>query len=244
MAQVDTPSDISTDRESLSESEEKLIDLTLERGMEDTYVEATEVVTEKIKEYRSEIVQAAEIARAQFDQPFGGMNPREGRFAIKRIRSGYFGYDSWENAPSLSAGENNDWIDDDTPDNLSSGDSGINNPLKIGSDAVHIILGFGTFHDSPKVESIKPRLNDSPRSAIQTKWEFTRTDTQIKWLDRPMILPENALLAMQLYADTGGDDFPYPVGFSFIRYRPSQYSDPEEMTDDTQDTSDNIVAQG
>lgn len=243
MAQVDTPSQIATDREPLSEDEKSILDMTFERGFEDTHVEDTEVVREKIQEYQEEIAQAAEIARAQFDQPFGGMNPKEGNFAMKRIHSGYFGYDSWENAPSVSAGENNAWIDDGSPDNL-NGSSGISNPLKVGEDAVHIILGFGTYHASPKASSIKMRINDSPRSSVNVKWEFTRTDTQIKWLDRPIILPENALIAAEIYADNGGDEFLYPVGASFVKYRASQLADPAEMTDDTSDTGDNIVAQG
>jgi hypothetical protein len=244
MVQVDTPDQIATDRENLSQQEQRLLEASLERGLEDTYVEGTEVLRKKIQEYFDEIEQAAEIARAQFDQPLGGLNPREGTFAVSRIFSGYFGYDSWENVGTLTSGATNDWIDDDTPDNLGSGSSGINEPLKVGEEAVHIILGFGTFHESPKTSAIQLRINDSPRTAIRTKYEFTRTDTQIKWLDRPKILPENALLAARLYADNGGEDFVYPVGISFIEHRASQEPDPANMTDDSQDTSDNIVAQG
>lgn len=244
MPQVDTPNDIDTDRETLSGKEEKLLQQSLDRSLEDTWTYDTEVIVEKIQEYRGEINQAAQIARAQFDQPLGGSNPKPGRFAVDRIFSGYFGWDSWENLGSLTAGTTNDWLDDDTPDNLGSGSSGLANPLKVGEEAVHVILGFGTYSDSPKVSRIDYELNESPRSCISTKWEFTRTDIQIKWLDSAIILPENALFAAQVYADVAGNDYPYPVGLSFIESRASQEADPANMTDDTQNTSDNIVAQG
>jgi len=244
MAATDTPDDVSVNRQPLSGSEEKRLGLTLRRGLTDTRTLDTKVVAEKLDEYRDEINSAAQIARAQFEQKFGGLNPESGRFAISRIHSGYFGYDSWEDVPSLTGGSLNSWIDDDTPNNLSSGQSGLQNPLKVGEQAVHVIMGIGTYHDSPKTTAVKMEINESPRASIKTKYEFTRTDVQVKWLDRAIILPENALFAAQAYADSDGDDFPFFVGVSFLKNRAAQEADPAEMTDDTQSTSDNIVAQG
>lgn len=244
MAQIDTPDGVSVDRQDLSENEQDRLENSFERGLEDTHTLDTEVVVEKMGEYMPEIEGAAQIARAQFDQKFGGLNPESGRFAISRIHSGYFGYDSWENVGELNEGELNDWIDDDTPDNLSSGDSGLQNPLKVGEDAVHVIMGVGTYHDSPKTTAIKMEVNESPRASVKTKYEFTRTDVQVKWFDRALILPENALFGAQLYADATGADFPFFVGVSFLESRAAQLADPSEMTDDSQSTQDNIVAQG
>ncbi len=244
MPQVDSPNEIDTERESLSSSEEQLLQVSLERGLEDIGAERSDAVLQKLREYDDEIMRAAEIARAQFDQKFGGLNPKQNRFSVSRIASGYFGYDSWENAPSLSGGSVNDWLDSDTPDNLSSGASGFSGPAKVGDEAVHVILGIGSYHPSPKVATVDMEVNESPRTSIQTKWELTRTDAQIKWLDRAIILPENSLFAARLYADTGGEDFPYLAGLTFTESRASQIADPENMTDDTSSTSDNIVAHG
>lgn len=241
--EVDTPSGVDTDRQQLTDEEQGLLDRAFERGLEDTRDVNTETVREKLDEYRHEIEVGAEIARSQFDQMFGGVNPSSGRYAISRAHSGYFGWDSWENAPSLTGGQLNDWLDDDTPDNLTSGTSGFGSPLKVGEEAVHVIVGFGTYHDSPKVSAIKPEVNEEPRPSVKVKYEWTKTDTQIKWLDRALILPENALFAAQLYAENGGTDFPYPVGVSFVKNRAAQIADPSEMTDDSASTSDNIVAQ-
>lgn len=241
--EVDTPNDVDVDRQNLSSEEEGVLDRVFERGLEDTRDVNTQTVLEKFEEYRSEIQMGAEIARAQFGQKLGGLNPSSGRFAVTRLNSGYFGWNSWENVGSLTGETLNQWLDDNTPDNLNSGSGGFTSPLKVGEEAVHVILGFGTYHDSPKVSSIKPEVNEEPRPAIQVKYEWTKTDTQIKWLDRPIILPENALFAAQLYADNGGEDFPYPVGVSFVENRAAQLADPANMTDDTQSASDNIVAQ-
>lgn len=243
MPNTDTPNDVTTNRQSLSGPEQKSLQLSFERALEDSRTLDTETVREKFEEYREEISVGAEIARAQFDQQFGGVNPSEGKFALSRIESGYFGWDSWENLGSLTGQSLNNWLDDDTPDNLSGG-TGLANPLKVGEEAVHVILGVGTYHDSPKVKAIEYEVNESPRTAIRTKYEFTETDLQIKWLDRAIILPQNSLLAARLYAGQSGDDYPYLVGTSFIKYRASQEADPTNMTDDSQSISDNIVAQG
>lgn len=244
MANTDRPDDISVDSQPLSENEEKRLRLALRRGLEDSRSLDTKVIVEKLDEYRDEINSAAQIARAQFDQKFGGLNPESGRFAISRIHSGYFGYDSWENVPTMTGGALNAWIDDDTPDNLTSGSSGLQNPVKVGEQAVHVIMGVGTYHDSPKTTAVKMEINESPRASIKTKYEFTRTDVQVKWLDRAIILPENALFSAEVFADNDGEDFPFFVGVSFLQNRAAQVADPAEMTDDTQSTSDNIVAQG
>jgi hypothetical protein len=239
--EVDNPNEVSTEQESLGNREMELLDLAFERGLEDTRSLDTETVVDKLMEYRQEIEQGARIARAQFGQQFGGMNPESGKFAIARPRSGYFGWDSWEDLDSLTGDATNAWLDEGTPSNL-DGSSGITNPLKVGEEAVHVICGIGTYHDSPKVAALDYEVGEEPRATVGTKREFTKTDIQVKWFDRAVILPENALLGAQLYADQGGNDFPYLEGVSFIEYRASQTADPLNMTDDTSSTQDNIVA--
>lgn len=245
MPTVDTPAEVDTAQEQLSQKESRLLQSSLERGLEDTRSEATEVLVEKVREYMDEIQVAASIARSQFDQKFGGLNPKSGRFAVSRPRAGYFGYDSWEgNLNSLTSGSTSTWLNDGAPDNLGGTDTTFGNPLKVGEEAVHIIFGVGTYSPSPKISAFEFELNEEPRSTVNVKYEWTRTDTGIKWLDRPMVLPENALVEAQVYADNDGADAPYPVGLSFIESRASQILDPSNMTDDSQSTQDNIVAQG
>lgn len=245
MVEIDTPDEVAPDREPLAGREEDLLEAYFERGLEDTRDEDTETVVEKIREYMPEVKSAAEIARAQFDQRFGGMQAQSGRFAVSRVRSGYFGYDSWEgNIIGPTAGQLNTWINDGKPDQLGGTDTSFGNPLKVGENAVHVLLGLGELGSTVGYSSIKYELNEEPRSSIQVKWELTKTDIGIKWFDRPIVLPENALFEAQVYTDVSVDANPYFVGVSFIEDRASLDADPANMTDDSTSTSDNIVAQG
>lgn len=255
MPTVDIPDEVQTSRNPLSGAEVEPRDGTemrrfnrvFERGLEDTHTKDTEVIVEKLQEYRSELMVAAEIAKAQFEQPFGGLNPERGQFAVSRTRSGYFGYDSWEgNLTGMTAGSVVDWIDDFNPDNLSGSDPGdsFGSPLKVGENAVHAILGFGTYNGSPKISTVTDRVNEEPRTTVSTKWEWINTDLSIKWLDRVRILPEDSLYEAKVYPDVDGDDDPFIVGVSYVESRDSEIADPANMTDDSTATSDNIVAQG
>lgn len=247
MPEADIPEEVQTSRSPLSDVEQERFDLLFDRSLEDVNTERRNVVLEKLREYRDELLVAAEIAKNQFSQPFGGANPERGNFAVSRIRSGYFGYDSWEgNLTGMTAGAVDDWIDDFNADNLGGSDPGdsFGSPLKIGENAVHAIVGFGTYHPSPKISTITDRINEEPRATVDVKWEWTMTDTAIKWLDRVRILPEDALYEAKVFPDQAGADSPYLVGLSYIESRDSEIADPASMTDDTSSTADNIVAQG
>jgi len=245
MAKVANPADVTVDRQELSDSEMQKLRASFERSLEDVRALGTESVNQKIKEYFDEIVVAAEIARAQFDQPFGGANPDRGTFAITRIDSGYFGYNSWEgNLTGLSSGSVNTWINDGKPDNLGGTDTSFGNPLQIGEEAVHCITDFGTYNASPVVSRIGYRVNQEPRTTVPVKYEWTETDVAKKFLDSALILPEGSEYEAQVYSDVGGDAQPYFGGVSFIKSKPSELLSPSDFTDDTSDTDDNIVAKG
>lgn len=247
MPEADIPEEVQTSRDPLSKAEQDRFDLIFDRALEDVNTERSNVVLQKLREYKQEFLVAAEIAKSQFEQPFGGANPERGNFAVSRIRAGYFGYDSWEgnaNLTGMTAGALVNWINDGAPDNLTGTDTSFGNPLKIGENAVHAICGFGTYSPSPKISTITDRINEEPRSTVDVKWEWTNTDTAIKWLDRVRILPSDALYEARVFPDVGGDDAPYLVGVSYIESRDSELADPANMTDDSTSTADNIVAQG
>lgn len=247
MANVDLPDEVATDRESLSGPESDLLDVTFDKGLEDTRSEDTNTVVEKLREYREEFMVGAEIARAQFDQKFGGLNPGSGRYALSRIRAGYFGFDSWEgttNLTGMTAGGPVNWINDGHGTHLDGTDTSFGNPLRVGEDAVHVVCGIGEYSPSPKISAYKYEINEEPRTSIQSKWETTKTDIGIKWLDRAIILPEDSLFEMRAFPDVGGDAAPYLVGGSYIESRASQVFDPEEMSLDTSGNNADIVDQG
>lgn len=245
MANVNLPNEVSTEQQELSGQEADLFDNLFDRSMDDSRAEGQQAVVDHLNEVRDIIRVGARIARAQFSQPFGGLQPEQNKFGASRIRSGFFGYNSWEgNLTGLSAGSTNTWINDGKPDQLGGTDTSFGNPLKVGEEAVHVITGFGTYSRSPKVSAIDYKVNEEPRPSIGVKYEFTETPLAVKQLDRPLILPENSLFEAQVYADQAGDAAPKPIGVSFIKSRSLQKSDPADYTDDTTSTTDNVVAQG
>jgi len=228
MPKVDSPSRNGVERAELSEDEADKLNLALSRGFEDTRSLDTQVIVQKLLDYSAEIQEAAEIAKAQFDQTFDGQAPTSGNFGIDQIHAGYFGYDSWDNLPDVTAGAVQTWLDNSVPDNL-GGTGGIDGPLTVGDPAVHVICGIGTYAQSPKVSRVRWRLNDQPRPSISTEQNFRNTDLRIKWLDTAIVLKADDDVFAELLADQDGSEAPYLVGFSFVRSKDMRELDPAEM---------------
>lgn len=228
MPKVDSPARNGVERAELSSDEKDKLNLAVARGFEDTRSLDTQVLVQKLLDYNEEIWEAAEIAKAQFDQTFDGSAPTSGNFGIDHIHSGYFGWDSWDNLPELSAGEEQVWLDNAEPDNL-DGEGGVDNPLTVGEPAVHLICGIGTRAESPKVTRVNWRLNDQPRPSVTTEDAFRNTDLRIKWLDTPVALKESDDVYAKVYADQDGDDAIYPVGFTFIQSKDMRTLAPSSM---------------
>jgi hypothetical protein len=235
--------DIGTKMDQLSNDEESLLELSFKRSLEDTRVEDTEVLVEKFREYWEEIMVAARIAKYELNGSFDGQAPEAGNFGLTLIQPGYFGYDEWDNMPDLTGCSAFDWIDDDTPDNLSSGASGFANPITIGDPVVHVVLGFGSYSPDPVVTRIKEEKNDTPKPTVTTEEQFRNTDLRIKWKDTPTVLQPEDTYAARGYAggETGSsyEDAIRPVGLTFIEARKSRLLDPADMAGT--DNSDVVV---
>ena len=220
------------DRESLSSEEENQLRVTLERSLEDTRTEGTTTLRDKVEEYYDEIVFAAEVARAQFDQRFDGQNPASGFFGIDTIHSGYFGYDDWTNTPDAGADDGGTaiaWLDDEAPDHL-SGNGGRDHPLRVGEDVVHVILGVGSYEEEPNATRLRFVKNDSPRSAFSTTEYFRNTDLHIQWLNAPIVLADgDDIYSEYLAAEDDSDESLYLKGLTFIKEKTSRVMTPETM---------------
>lgn len=228
MPKVDSPSRNGVERAQLSQEEKEKLNLAVQRGFEDTRALDTQTIVQKLLDYTEEVREAAEIAKAQFDQTFDGQSPTSGNFGIDHIHSGYFGYDSWDNIPDLTAGDTQVWLDNSVPDNL-TGAGGATNPATVGDPAVHLICGIGSYAESPKISRMNWRLNDQPRPSVTTEQNFRNTDLRVKWLDTPIVLKADDDVFAELYADQSGSDAPYLVGFSFVRSKDMRTLDPEQM---------------
>lgn len=228
MPKVDSPGRTGLSQSPLSDSESSQLSLYFERGAEDVRELDTEVLLQKIQEYQNEITQAASVAKSEFSKEFDGFQPQSGSFGISPIRSGYFGYDSWDNCPDATAGEVTTWLDNSTPDNL-SGTGGVNNPLTVGEPVVHLILGFASYAQSPKAEAIKLRLNDQPRTAVEVERAFRNTDLRHQFLDTPILLKDDDDVYGEFYATEDGSEALRPVGVTFIEAKDARELDPAEM---------------
>lgn len=233
MPKAESLGDIGAKTQDLSNQEEAELRRSFNRSLEDTRSEDTEVIREKLQEYKDEIDVAAAIAREELSGSFDGQSPTSGNFGLDVIHPGYFGYDDWDGMPSVTGGSAFDWIDDDTPTNLGSGSSGFSNPITIGDPVVHIILGFGSYAADPVTSRIKEEKNDNPMPAVTTEDAFRNTDLRIKWKDTPTVLQPEDTYAVRGFAGgetgTSYEEALYPIGLTFIEAKKYRILDPADM---------------
>jgi len=215
MPKVDTPGDTGVEMAELSQQEQNNLQLYLSRGLVDARSLDTRVVRDLITQYDSEVNQAAQAAKAEFDKNFDGEQPTSGRFGVSRIRSGYFGYDSWDDCPDASAGSATTWIDNAVPTHL-KGSGGQQNPATVGEPVVHLITAIGSHEQSPKAEGVRLRLNDQPRTTIPVGYHFRETDLRYKPLSTPIMLKKDDDVFAEFYGDADGSESLYFDGVTFI----------------------------
>jgi len=243
MVKIESSADIGAKQDELSQDELRRFNRAFERFLEDTRSLDTESVVEKLAEYGPEILATAEVAKHELQGSFDGQSPNSNNFGMDIIHPGYFGYDDWDDMPSLTGGSVSDWIDNGTPTNLSSS-TGFANPLAIGEAATHIILGYGSYAADPVVSRIKWEKNQEPEAAVTTEDSFRNTDLRIQWLDTPFVLQPNDDFAARVFA--GGEvgdtyeDAVYPLGVSFIETQHLRELDPANMAGSSEN---NIVVE-
>lgn len=238
MPKSESPGESGTKRQDLSQGESDELNTSYERGLEDTRTLDTRVLIEKVNEYRQEIQFAAGVAREELAGQFDGQSPESGNFGIDRIHPGYFGFNDWDSLGSASGQGTANWLDQDTPDNI-SGSTGLSNPLEIGDTVVHIILGIQSYQSDPAITRVKFQKNDQPLPAVNTEEEFRNTDMRVKWLDSPLLLQPNDTLAAEVYV--GGESgstynlTPALFGLSFLEARKYRILDPANMAGTSDD---------
>lgn len=235
MPKADTLGDIGADMDQLGSNEQEELQLAINRGLADTRSDAKEVVRQKVQEYMAEIEVAAQIAKRELQGTFDGQRPNSGNFGLGFNQPGYWGYDDWDDMPSLTGYTANDWIDGSTPSNNSSGGSGgLDDPLTVGEGTTHIILGYGSYASDPVVSRVEEQKNDNPIPCVETEDAFRNSDLRIKWLDTPRILQPDDTFAARVYpgGESGNsyEEALYPVHITFLEARYKRILDPANMT--------------
>lgn len=222
MPKQSSRADVEADTASLSDTEQNKLNSTFRRQLKDLRTLNTETFNEFLRQYRGEITTAAQVAKAQLQGSFDGMNPDSNQFGLTPISPGYFGYDSWDDMPQLTGGAVNDWIDGHSPTNLASGsaNNSFGDPLRIGEPVVHVIIGIGSYADDPVTTRVQWEKNNEPEGSVYTEPAFRNTDLRIQPLDTAIILAENDQFGARVMCGgevgTNFEDALYLVGVTFI----------------------------
>lgn len=231
MPQVSTPNESGYDRDELSREESDMLDTVVERAFQDVRSDEHNPVQELLTQYDDEIEFTAQIAKAQFDQRFDGLNPGSGFFGIDTIHPGYFGYIDWDDCPDPgSSGDVVSWIDQDATSTANiTGGSGRDNPLRIGENAVHMIAGVGSYSQSPSATRHQFFKNDNPKTSFSSDIEFRNTDLRLKPFDAPVVFAEDDDIFARYLAGSGGTEALYLFGVSFVPEKQLRTLDPDDM---------------
>jgi hypothetical protein len=173
------------------------------------------VITEIFNGRIAEIRLAAKVAKAQFNASFGGEQPDSGQYGMVITRAGYFGIgNDWDDARPLVRGVT--YIIDSGTTRM-GGTSG--NPVRIGGNAVHLILAQGTLSTNPRTEATRFIIDTKIKAAIPTWFHYNVPgdgQIKVKELDKVRLLRKGNTLAWQAFSSTSGPDANYLLGVSFL----------------------------
>lgn len=228
--------DVSTS--ALSTSEQDLLDETMRHCYQDIREMGTQVLYDKHREYMEEIRFAARVAKAQFAQNFGGQQASASQFVMTPIHPSYFGYSDWSQAPEASAQTTTTWIDSSAPDLLNGN---ADEPVRVGEQAVHVILGLGSHEDSPVENRYKWYTQREPRTVVNTEETYRQTDIGIQFLEAPLVLPEDNEFRAEFWSPAAGSTYPFLHGYTFVKGQPARRPDPTTYLGS--DVSNSILAE-
>jgi len=165
------------------------------------------------------ILLGAMVAKAQMDSNIDGEMPGSGKIGGPiPPRAGFFGIgDDWDDVGAITTGSEQNWIHSGTT--LMGGTAG--NPIKIGENAVHVIIAVGSYHPSPKIEAMKFEIDGKERPVIITGWAQRQPGSvHVKELENEFLFKKNTTVKATVFASaqhgTTVNDIPYLIGASYI----------------------------
>jgi len=190
-------------------------------------------VVDILNRHRAEILMGAMVATKQFSKRFDGERPEAGKFGMVEIRAGFLGIgDDWESNPSVTGGALANWIHSGTT--LMAGSSG--NAVKIGKNAVHVVVAIGDYELEPKMESIQLTIDGKPKPGITVKRPMILSDYGVKELDVAFIFKWGTTVLGKIFQRATGTSYPYLIGASFVPENIlREYVDPANLPGTTND---------
>lgn len=181
--------------------------------------------------HKLEILLGAMIAREQMDAQINGEFPGAGKVGGPlAIRAAWLGIgDDWEDAAPFATGSPQNWIHSGTA--LLGGTAG--NPIRIGPNAVHVIIGIASLHPSPKIESVQFELDGKKKPVVVTGWPLKVSGLAAKELESAIILKKDTTVLGKVFITSAfgasADDYPYLIGASFIKENVLRVHDPANI---------------
>jgi len=196
-------------------------------------------VIDILNRHRAEILLGAMVATKQFSKRFDGERPEAGKFGMVEPRAGFFGIgDDWEDNPSVTGGALANWIHSGTT--RMGGTSG--NAVKIGKNAVHVVVAIGDYELEPKMESIQLTVDGKPKPGIVVKRPMHESDYGVKELDIAFIFKYGTTVLGKIFQRLTGTSYPYFIGASFVPENIlREYVDPVNLSASAGVTADVIL---
>jgi hypothetical protein len=177
------------------------------------------------KRHIVEILAGAMIAREQMSAEIDGEQPASGKVGGPvPIRAAYLGIgDDWDDvgdSGTFTTGSPQNWIHSGTP--LMGGTDG--NAVKIGENQVTVVIGIGSLHPSPKIESVDFWIDGKQKPVLITGWAQKMPNSlKIKELNSAYLFKEDTTVLAKIFASNIGgtvstvSDIPYLLGVSYIK---------------------------
>jgi len=186
-------------------------------------------VADILLRHMGEILLGAMLAKEQFDMELGGERPDSKQFGMVMIRAAFFGYDDWDEIGSITGGTPQNWIHAGTT--LLAGTSG--NAIAIDENAAHMVIGVGSLHPAPKIESFQFTIDGETRPVNITWYHFgigaKDTCLHIKEFDKAFPLANDTTILVKTFQRVTGNDIPFLFGVSYIKEPQLRIHDPANV---------------
>lgn len=197
-------------------------------------------ITDIYIRHQGECLLGGMVAKEQMDADIQGEQPGSNMVAGPvPIRACFLGIgDDWEDILGIYAaaqgywtpGSAQNWIHSGTT--LMGGTSG--NAVKIGENAVHVVIAVQDYHPSPKLESVQFTLDGKQKPILECFYPHKRSEAlRIKELDNAYIFKKDTtVLAKVFISDAYGEAitqalcYPQLLGVSYIKEPVQRTLDP------------------
>lgn len=184
--------------------------------------------------HRGEILVGAMVAKRQMEAEIDGEQPAAGKIGGPlAIRACWLGVgDDWEDIYGIYSGAQNAWSTGSPQHWIHSGTSLMagtdGNAIRIRENAVHVIIGCGSLHSGPRIESTQFWI-DGKEKPIHLQFRPIKlgaalNQRRIHEYDNGIILKKDTTFRSTVFISNaiGGpsdyqEDYPFLMGASFIK---------------------------